>query len=310
MRIYLSSSHTYPAKVSGTASQHITDLLAKGLAELGHDVFYDLRENEILEPPPKGVNLVNKRIWDVDVLHVQDVGPFNSFDSCGKPWVRTFHAPFGNHVVPSDFGKNNIIFVSQFHAKCFGSQRYVYNSIEPNDFIYSETKDDRFIFLVCGLERAILKGLGLALVLVQELGIKLVVAGSSKDDFYQRQFAAMCREQGVEFVGEIRGKQKAELIAGAKALLAPTSIPEPFGLVVAEALISGTPVICSDRGAFPELVSSEVGFVCSKFNEYVKAVENINTISPQVCRQKALKNFHYLRMAADYVKEYEKEMKI
>ncbi|MEA5472540.1 glycosyltransferase [Spirulina sp. 06S082] len=308
MRIYLSASHTYPAKLTGTASQNPTDLLVRGLGELGHDIFYDLRQNEILEPLPDSVNLAEKWMFDVDILHIQDISPFESFDSRGKPWLRTYHAPLGNHVVPANFGKSNIVFVSKFHAQCFGSERYVYNSIDPDDFIYSQTKEDYFVFLVCGLERAILKGLGLALLLVQELGIKLIVAGSSKNDFYQRQFAVMCREQGVEFVGEIRGKQKAELLAGAKALLAPTLIPEPFGLVVAEALISGTPVICSDRGAFPELVSSDVGFICHKFEEYINAIAKIETISPQVCRDKAMRDFHYLKMAADYIKEYEKEI--
>ncbi|MBO1349748.1 MAG: hypothetical protein EBE86_021285 [Hormoscilla sp. GUM202] len=68
MRIYISSNHQYPAKVSGTASQHTTDLLAKGLGELGHDVFYDLRQNEILEPLPDSVNQVRERMFDVDIL--------------------------------------------------------------------------------------------------------------------------------------------------------------------------------------------------------------------------------------------------
>ncbi|NER87987.1 glycosyltransferase [Moorena sp. SIO3A2] len=307
MRIYLSSNHQYPAKLTGTASQHTTDLLAKGLGELGHDVFYNLGEKEILEALPETVNQVRERRFDVDILQPQDVSPYASFDSCGKPWVRTFQAPFGNHDV-SGLSKKNWIFVSRSHAQSYGCDRYVHNSIDPAEFIYSETKSDYFIFLVCGLERAVLKGFGLALLLVQELGIKLVVAGSSKNEFYQRQFAAMCREQGVEFVGEIRGQQKAELIAGAKALLAPTLIHEPFGLVVPEALISGTPVICSDRGAFREIVSPDVGFICRKQNEYIAAVEKLKEISPQACREKAMKDFHYLTMAANYVKEYEKEI--
>ena len=309
MRIYISSNHQYPARVSGTASQHTTDLLAKGLGELGHDVFYDLRHNAILEPLPDSVNQVDQRRFDVDILQPQDISPFASFDSGGKPWIRTFQAPFGNHDV-SDLSKKNWIFVSRSHAQSYSCDRYVHNSIDPAEFIYSETKDDYFIFLVCGLERAVLKGFGLALLLAQELGIKLVVAGSSKNKFYQRQFTAMCREQGVEFVGEVRGQQKAELIAGAKALLAPTLIDEPFGLVVPEALISGTPVICSDRGAFPELVSNDVGFICRRHNEYIAAVERINEISPQACRAKAMRDFHYLRMAADYVKEYETEISL
>ena len=118
----------------------------------------------------------------------------------------------------------------------------------------------------------------------------------------------MCRSRGIEFVGEIYGTRKAELFAGAKGLLFPTMQDEPFGLVIAEALISGTPVICSNRGACPELVTEEVGFVCADLNEYERAIERIREISPNACREKAMKEFHYLRMARDYVKEYEKEI--
>ncbi len=309
MRVYLSSNHHYPAKVTGTASQHTTDLLARGLGELGHDVFYDLRQNELLAPLPDCVTKVTERRFDTDILQPQDVSVFDSFDSRGKPWIRTVQAPFGNHDF-SGLSKKNWIFVSRAHAHSYGCNRHVHNSIDPADFIYSETKDDYFIFLVCGLERAVLKGLGLALLLVQELGIKLVVAGSSKDKFYQRQFAAMCQEQGIDFVGEVRGPKKAELIARAKALLAPTLINEPFGLVIAEALISGTPVICSDRGSFPELVSPDVGFICRRFHEYIAAVEMLEKIDPKACREKAMQDFHYLRMAANYIKEYEIEISL
>ena len=62
MRIYISSNHQYPAKLTGSASQHTTDLLARGLGEQGHDVFYDLRENEILEPLPDSVTQVRERM--------------------------------------------------------------------------------------------------------------------------------------------------------------------------------------------------------------------------------------------------------
>ncbi len=285
----------------------MSDVLAKGLGELGHDVFYHLKD-EILEPPPKCINLVSEQMFDVDILHFhQDALDAGQIDSQGKPWVITYHRPFINQELPESV-KGNLIFVSESHARCFGSRRYVYNGIDPSEFIYSEVKDDYFLFIIFGLERALFKGLGIALFLVEKLGIKLVVAGSTKNSHHQRHFTTMCQDQGVEFVGEIVGQQKAELIAGAKALLFPTMLNEPFGVVAAEALISGTPVISSNRGACPELISSDVGFVCSSHDEYIAAVERIETISPRVCREKAMRDFHYLRMAADYVKEYEIEI--
>jgi len=104
------------------------------------------------------------------------------------------------------------------------------------------------------------------------------------------------------------GERKAELLAGARALLFPTQFNEAFGLVIAEALMSGTPVITSDKGACPELVSDDVGFVCSSMDEYVEAFEDLDLISPAACRAKAERDFHYLGMARAYVHEYEREI--
>jgi hypothetical protein len=67
-------------------------------------------------------------------------------------------------------------------------------------------------------------------------------------------------------------------------------------------------VICSDKGACPELITPDVGFVCRSDGDYVAALRNVSRISPQVCREKAMREFHYQRMAADYVNEYEKEI--
>jgi glycosyltransferase involved in cell wall biosynthesis len=118
----------------------------------------------------------------------------------------------------------------------------------------------------------------------------------------------LCRAFGAAYVGDVRGRRKAELLAGAKAFLFPTKVDEAFGLGMAEALMSGTPVICSDRGACPEIISPEVGFVCGDESDYVKAINNVAEISPRACREKAMKEYHYLRMAADYVAEYRKEL--
>jgi glycosyltransferase involved in cell wall biosynthesis len=109
-------------------------------------------------------------------------------------------------------------------------------------------------------------------------------------------------------VGDVRGKKKAELLAGAKAFLFPTKVNEAFGLGMVEALMSGTPVICSDRGACPEIISGDVGFVCRTQEDYREAINRIDGISPAACRDRALRDYHYLRMAKDYLKEYEKEI--
>jgi glycosyltransferase involved in cell wall biosynthesis len=74
-----------------------------------------------------------------------------------------------------------------------------------------------------------------------------------------------------------------------------------------EALMSGTPVICSDRGACPEIITSEVGFVCRSEDQYIAALDQISRIDPRTCRNKALRDYHYHVMATNYVREYEIE---
>jgi glycosyltransferase involved in cell wall biosynthesis len=76
-----------------------------------------------------------------------------------------------------------------------------------------------------------------------------------------------------------------------------------------EALMSGTPVICSDRGACPEIITKDVGYICRYEPDYLNAIRRISEISPRTCREKALRDFHYLSMARDYVAEYEKEIR-
>jgi len=132
------------------------------------------------------------------------------------------------------------------------------------------------------------------------MGFKLVVAGSGKDYESINRVADMCRKVGAEYVGDVKGTKKAELLAGARGFLFPTKVDEAFGLGMVEALMSGTPVICSDRGACPEIISPDVGFVCRNENDYVAAINDVLKVNRHACREKAMKEFHYLRMAADY----------
>src|SRR6266705_4391672 len=98
--------------------------------------------------------------------------------------------------------------------------------------------------------------------------------------------ADMCKQAGATFLGDVRGQAKAELIAGARALLFPTQIHEGLPLVLIEALMSGTPVITSDFGPCPEVVTPEVGFVCRNTEQYASAIRGVAGIRPRDCREK------------------------
>jgi glycosyltransferase involved in cell wall biosynthesis len=320
MRLLLSSNRSYPGfgmlgsgphprEFPSGSGYFIQDLLLKGLAELGHDVFY-LSRDEAAAPLPAGATWVSEPIPDADILHTvayHDEQLVLELESGKKPWVTTCHIDRevrGRERIPTT---ENWIFVSRTLAELHGRSRYVLNGIDPSQYIFSETKDDYLLFM-SAMDWGIEKGLEVALALSQRLGFKLVVAGTGTRYEIINQTLAMCREANAEYVGDVRGQRKAELLAGAKAFLFPTKVNEAFGLGMVEALISGTPVICSDKGACSEIISPDVGFVCANEDDYVSAIAAIGEISPHACREKAMKDYHYLRMAADYVVEYQKEI--
>ena len=320
MRILLSSDHRYPAfnevgsglhpKLFPSGSAYLVhDLLARGLAELGHEVFYLLREGAD-KPLPRGVALVSELVPDADILHTvayHDEDLIPQRQSLRKPWVTTCHLDLEARGKPRSRTTDSWIFVSQALARLHGRTRYVLNGIDPDEYIYSSTKGDYLMFM-SAMDWGLEKGLETALALSRRIGFELVVAGTAKDYNTINSVQEMCKEAKARYVGDVRGQRKAELLAGAKAFLFPTRVNEAFGLGMAEAMMSGTPVICSDLGACPELVSPEVGFVCRNEEEYVDAIRRVGEISPAACRETAMTRFHYRRMVSEYVGEYEREI--
>jgi glycosyltransferase involved in cell wall biosynthesis len=185
----------------------------------------------------------------------------------------------------------------------YGSDNYVWNGIDPDEFLFSETKSDYVLFL-CGLDRADAKGWPIALRAARDAGTRLVLAGSSTRPEVVHRFTRECADHGVEYAGEVWGARRARLLAEARALIFPTQWNESFGLVMVEALMSGTPVICSDQGACPELITPDVGFVCRDEADYARAIARSHEISPAACRAKAMRDFHYRAMSAAYVEKY------
>lgn len=320
MRILLSSEHRYPAFGGPGSGLHprtypsgsgflIHDLVMKGLTELGHEVFYLLPRGAAV-PLPAGAKPVSEPVWDADVLHTisdRDSNLICEWQSRGKPWVATCHLDMRSVGMAQRPTTENWIFVSRALAQMHRRTRYVLNGIDPDDCIYSETKQDYFLFM-SSMDWEMKKGLDIALSLAVRFGLRLIVAGTGNNYKRIMRITSLCKQLGVEYLGDVRGKRKAELLAGAKAFLFPTRVAEAFGLGMVEALMSGTPVICSDRGACPEVITGDVGFVCRYETDYLNAIRRISDISPQACRAKAMEKFHYLRMAKDYVAEYEKEI--
>ena len=298
MRIFLSSSSRYPARRGGNGASRVHDNLAKGLSEMGHSVYYSVREGYGARLPRGVIAARRRKVRDADIYHFGAL-PMDAAPPAGKPWVRTYHAPYDEPVAPFVCGQ--FIFVSRAHAASFGSSRYVWNGIDPAEVVYSDTKDDYFLFIVSRLDRAESKGLLVAIDTVERIGARLLVVAEIAD-------GPIPASPNVTCLGYLMDEEKAEVLAGARALLFPVQIAEPFGLVAAEALMSGTPVIGSRLGSLPELITPDVGFTCATPEEYVAAAQRVHEIRPAACRKRAMREFHYRAMTLRYLAEYEREL--
>lgn len=296
----MTSSSRYPARIGGVGAARVHDLLARGLAEAGHIVYYRVSEG-YAESPPDGVVATDRTIRNADLYHLDAYPEGGAAPHRRKPWLRTVHEPYWRSA---SLPLEHLIFVSKAQAASYGSSRYVWNGVDPDEFIYSEVKDDYFLFIVSDLQRADEKGLPTAIAVAEKTHVHLVVAGEINVNLRSAKF----KSANVTYVGEVGGEEKAMLLAGARALLFPGLAREPFGLVVAESLVSGTPVISGRGGALPELVQPNVGFTCRTIDDYAEAIANIGRISSATCRSYAQREFHYSVMTRRYIAEYETEL--
>lgn len=300
MRILLTSDSRYPARLGGNGSSRVHDNLARGLAELGHTVYYAVNEG-YGAPLPRGVIARKRTMRGAEIYHVSGF-PMDAASPRGEPWVRTYHAPYEDWVAP--FVSDHFIYVSRAQAASFGSSRHVWNGIDPEEIVYSETKLDYFLFIVSRLDRAESKGLLIAIETVERIGARLLVVA----ELGKKGIPPALASPNVTYLGYLMEEEKAEVFAGAKALFFPVQMADSFGLVAAEALMSGTPVIGSRHGSLPELITPDTGFTCDTPEDYVAAAQRVHEIRPQACRDRAMREFHYRVMAGRYVAEYEREL--
>lgn len=142
-----------------------------------------------------------------------------------------------------------------------------------------------------------IKGTHLAIEIAERAGRRLVIAGNipaggNAGAYFDALIRPSLRSGSVEYVGAVDDEQKAKLLKEAAALLMPVQWEEPFGIVMAEALACGTPVVGLRRGAVPEVVRDGVtGFVCDTPAEMAQAVAEIHRIDRRACRQDAEMRF-------------------
>jgi glycosyltransferase involved in cell wall biosynthesis len=149
-----------------------------------------------------------------------------------------------------------------------------------------------------------------AIAIAQRVGMPLKIAAkvdAADKAYYEAEIRPLIRRAGslVEFLGEIGGKEKDDFLGQAYALLFPIDWPEPFGLVMIEALACGTPVIACRCGSVPEVIEDGVtGFVVDSVEEAVAAVGRVGQLSRRRCREEFERRFSVQRMVRDYLRLY------
>ncbi|MEB3284636.1 MAG: glycosyltransferase family 4 protein [Candidatus Sericytochromatia bacterium] len=224
--------------------------------------------------------------------------------------LTTVHGPiFSPHArYYQAFGSHPLVTIS--HAQRLDAPHLnyvanVYNGIETARYDLG-LRQDYLLFLGRMAEE---KGPHLAIEAAHQAGLPLVMAAKvdpSDRAYFETRVAPHIDGTSVRFVGEVQGAAKRRLLQGALALLHLVQWPEPFGLVLVEAMACGTPVVAMRQGAIPEVVThGETGFVVETLAEAVEAIACVSALDPKRCRDEAKRRFDVARMVSDYERVYE-----
>ncbi len=156
------------------------------------------------------------------------------------------------------------------------------------------------------------KGVHLAIEIAQKSGWHLKMAGKIDpvdQEYFDQKVKPHINGQQIEFLGEANHQQKSVLMGGAVATLFPITWREPFGLVMIESMVTGTPVIAMNLGSVPEIIAhGKSGFICSSVDECVAAIDKAVRLDRRGCHDHVLMNFTAQRMTDGYEAVYRQLM--
>ena len=279
-------------KYGGT--QRMVVWLARGLAEAGHRVTLiagrgsDVPEARLV---PVAVTEARRPDFDIRPLLPPDLDMLLTYVPLRTPPEVAYLRVLPGNWKPGTTGAPNIIYLSRNHAERHGGTAFVYNGLDPKEFEYRRDKDDYDLFI--GRLHST-KGYKWAIAGAKRLRRRLVLAGGWRPSL----------SRYVRYAGSVGGAKKARLIAGAGALWMPALWEEPFGITLIEALVSGTPVLGTRRGALPEIVPPEVGALGDTLDELVEHRAALDAIAPEACRAWVERHFTHRVMAEGYLRMF------
>ena len=294
MKILIVNNTVIPANQYG-GTERIIWWLGKELVRLGHkvkylvaqgsscpfaEVFFLDKEKTLNEQIPEYIDLVH--------LHFQPEEKIN------KPYLVTHH---GNYFSEEKFDINTV-FVSRNHAGRNGSQAFVYNGIDIEDYGSVDFAYEREHLLFLGYAKRPEKNLRDCSYIARKTNNVLAIVGGKYKWFKWRPW--------LDYKGFLGGKSKNKILQKSKALLFPVRWHEPFGLAVIESLYFGAPVFGSQYGALPELVVEDVGFLSNSRKELVEAVRALDRFNAKKCHDYVCDLFTSKQMTVNYLDFYKK----
>jgi len=200
-------------------------------------------------------------------------------------------------------------FISRYGASAGGRWRAIHNPVDVDRMAFRATVPSGapLVFL-SRVER--IKGAHTAIAVARLAGRRLIIAGNHATTGPERRYwdeviFPQLESGTVEYAGEVNDAQKSDLLGQAAAMIVPVEWDEPFGIVFAEALSCGTPVISTPRGAVPEIVRHGVeGFLVTSVDEACKAVARLDEIDRHACRRRAVEHFSAPVIASGYERLY------
>jgi len=259
---------------------------------------------------------VYRRAGEFDFLHFHlDYYPFSLFSRQSTPFVTTLHGRLDlpeHQPIFDTFATVPVVAISNAQRRPLPQANWVGTVLHglPAQLLSPKAvKPSYFAFLG---RIASEKGIDRAIRIAQHCGVPLKVAAKvdkTDQDYFVEQIEPMLKSSNVEFIGEISDIDKSEFLSGAIALLVPIDWPEPFGLVMIEAMACGTPVIAFNRGSVPEIIEDGLtGFIVEDINGAIGAVDRLGHLSRDKIRRRFEERFTARRMALDYLGVYRSMM--
>jgi len=322
-----------PPKLYG-GTERVVSFLTEELVRQGHDVTLFASGDsqtaaELVACSPRALRLdegcidqmahhmrmlgeVEARAGDFDIVHFHiDYLHFPSTRISGLPHVTTLHGRLDiPDLVPlyETFPEMPLVSISNSQRRPLPFANWcatVYHGLPPQIYTFNPGPG-RYLAFLGRISPE--KRVDRAIEIAKRVGMPLKIAAKvDKADaaYYDEHIKPLLDHPLIEYIGEINEQQKSQFLGEAAALLFPIDWPEPFGLVMVEAMACGTPVIAYPHGSVPEVMEHGVsGFIVDGLDQAAAAVELALGLSRRGCRDYFERRFSVERMASDYVRIY------